>query len=226
MLRANNIIRKMFAYRHDILKALMAAGVRLAILGPDEKIADLPEYRSSKGPQFDPLARFLDYSPEAKLLVVGEENVLGDHEKPGVGPDQVIRVFARAAQAVAGTRPVDPNWDKRGQAVQQYELRVKRLDVRFDQNLEELYRHAVEVGKWKGTPAARDRVEYWAAGVLAYFNAAGQTPVPIGASHAICTREALKAYDPELFALVNETMAYQGHIDWRLGPDRSSSGPD
>jgi dipeptidyl aminopeptidase/acylaminoacyl peptidase len=226
MLRANDIIRKMFAYRHDILKALMAAGVRLAILAPGEKISDLPEYRARKGPQFDPLARFLEYSPETKLLVVGEENVLGDHETPGVGPDQIIRVLARAAHAVAGTRPVDPNWDKRGQAVQQYELRVKRLDVRFDQTLAMLHRHAREGGKWKGTPAARDPVEYWAAGVLAYFNATGQTPVPVGASHAVGTREALKAYDPELFALVNETMAYEGHIDWRLGPERSSPGSD
>jgi hypothetical protein len=25
----------------------------------------------------------------------------------------------------------------------------------------------------------------------------------------------LKEYDPDLFALVNETMAYDGHVDWR-----------
>ena len=47
MLQANDTIRKMFAYRHDILKALIADGVKLVVLGPDESIADLPEYKVS-----------------------------------------------------------------------------------------------------------------------------------------------------------------------------------
>ena len=34
----------MFAYRHDILKALIADGVKLVVLGRKERIADLPEY--------------------------------------------------------------------------------------------------------------------------------------------------------------------------------------
>ena len=46
----------------------------------------------------------------------------------------MIRVFAKALYHVTGTRPVDPNWENRGRAVQQHELRVQRLDVRFDEN--------------------------------------------------------------------------------------------
>jgi hypothetical protein len=30
----------------------------------------------------------------------------------------------------------------------------------------------------------------------------------------IATREALQSYDAELYALVDETMAYGGHVDW------------
>ena len=135
-----------------------------------------------------------------------------------MGPNQVIRLLAQAAHDVAGTRPVDPNWEKRGRAVQQYELRVKRLDVRFDERLAELYKHAIAAGKWKGTAASRDRREYWSTGVLAYFDALGQSATPPDAAHPISTREALKAYDPELYALVNETMAYEGHVDWRFRP--------
>ena len=79
LLRANDTIRKMFAYRHDILKALINDGVKLVVLGRNEKIADLPEYKLMKGIQgFDALSRTLDYSPEVKLLAVGEENVLAD----------------------------------------------------------------------------------------------------------------------------------------------------
>ena len=49
----------------------------------------------------------------------------------------------------------------------------------------------------------------------AYFDAAGAGPPPNVADRPITTREALKAYDPDLYALVDETMAYKGHVDWR-----------
>jgi hypothetical protein len=197
----------MFAYRHDILKALIADGVKLAVLGPHEKISDLPEYREDKGRGIDSISRYLEYSPETKLIVVGEENVLGDPDEPGVGPSLVIRLFAKALYHVTGTRPVDPNWEKRGRSVQQYELRVKRLDVRFDERLGQLFENATKSGKWKGTPATHGRHDYWATGVLAYFDAIGQQTVPDDATRPIRTREALQVYDPELYALVNETMA-------------------
>jgi len=114
LLKANDTIRKMFAYRHDILKALIADGARLVVLGPQESLADLPECQTLKqAGSFDSGARFYEYAPSSKLLVVSEENVLAD------------------------------------------------------------------------------------------------------------PRQALEAYDPALYALVNETMAYDGHVDWRYN-DRSS----
>src|SRR5437879_7459316 len=45
LLKANDTIRKMFAYRHDLLKALIGEGVKLVVLGHDEKLANLPEYQ-------------------------------------------------------------------------------------------------------------------------------------------------------------------------------------
>jgi hypothetical protein len=216
LLKANDTIRKMFAYRHDILKALITDGVTLVVLGRKEKLADLPEYRTCKDAKgFDALSRVLEYAPETKLLVVGEENVLGNPKKPLVGNGQIIQVFAKALYHVTGTRPVDPNWDQRGREVQQYELRVRRLDRRFDAALKLAYEAATSKGLWKGTAAVHDRVAYWAAGVLAYFDALGQEATPSDAPHPIATREALRAYDPDLYALVNETMAYDGHVDWR-----------
>jgi len=146
---------------------------------------------------------------------VNEKNVMGNPRDPLVGDCEVIREFAKAVYNVAGTRPVDPNWNNRGRDVQQYELRVKRLDVQFDEKLKQLFEAATARGSWKGTAAVKDRVDYWAEGVLAYFNAIGQEASPNDAPHPINTREALKEYDPELYALVNETMAYDGHVDWR-----------
>jgi hypothetical protein len=102
--------------------------------------------------------------------------------------------------------------------VQQYELRVQRLDERFDARLKETYDKAMAAEKWKGTGAVEDRVAYWTEGILAYFDALGQDDTPVGALHPIGTRERLDEYDPELYALVNETMAYETQVDWRYPP--------
>jgi len=222
LLKANDIINKMFSYRHDILKALIADGVKLAVLGRDESLTSLPECAAFKDSKpFDHTARLLDYSPGTnKLLVVAEENVLANPRDPLVGDCLVIRAMAKALYHVTGTRPEDPNWDNRGRAVQQYELRLKRMDLRFDQKLDELFNTATTNGLWKGNTAVYNKVEYWTTGVLAYFDAAGQTSPPLNAPHPIRTREMLKEYDPALFALVNETMAYSGHVDWRYSAAR------
>jgi len=230
LLKANDTICKMFAYRHDILKAMINDGVKLVVLGRNERLADLPELKNSTDTNIDLTDRYLGYSPELKLLVVPEENVLGNPNDADVGPCFEIRELAGALYYVCGSRPVDPNWNNRGRDVQQYEMRLKRLDIQFDDRLKQIYEAAMSQGMWKDTPAVRDRVEYWTEGVLAYFDAGGQDGAPFkdtgpngdftGSPHAINTRETLKAYDPDLFALVSETMAYDSHVDWRYEPYR------
>src|SRR5580692_983885 len=89
LLRANDTIRKLFAYRHDILKALIAEGARLVVLGGGERLSDLPEFAAVRdAPGFDD-ARWLDFTPELKLLVVPEENVLGLATDPLAGKSMV-----------------------------------------------------------------------------------------------------------------------------------------
>jgi hypothetical protein len=214
LLAANDTIRKLFAYRHDILKAMIADGARLVVLGRDEKLSDLPEFKDAKNQAGFDEVRYLDYTPARKLMVVPEENVLGLPGDPFAGKCMVVSVFARGLYQVTGLRPADPDFDRRRDK-QQYELRVKRMDVEFDNRLRKLYEEATGKGLWKGTTAARDRAEYWAAGVEAYFDAAGDGQPPNLADRPITTREALRAYDPELYALVDETFAYKEHVDWR-----------
>lgn len=213
LLKANDTVRKMFAYRHDILKAMLADGARLVVLGRKEKLSDLPEFRGEKGVE---LVRYAEYTPERKVMVVPEENVLAFPGEPFAGRDMVVAVFARGLYLVTGLRPADPEFEKRRDK-QQYELRVKRMDVEFDNRLKKLFDAAAEKKLWRGTTAIQSRGEYWAAGVEAYFDAAGTgTVAPNGASRPITTRELLKDYDPELFALVDETMAFHEKVDWRV----------
>lgn len=214
MLKANDTIRKMFAYRHDILKAMLFDGARLVVLGRHERLSDLPEFQDKrKKPGFDD-ARYFDYMPSVKLMVVPEENVLRSPAEPFAGKNMVVGVFAKGLYHVTATRPVLADFGKGG-AKQQYELRVRRLDVEFDSRLAKFFDEATKSGLWKGTNAGRDRVEYWAAGVEAYFDAAGAGFPPRGADRPITTREALRIYDAGLYGLVDETMAYKEHVDWR-----------
>jgi hypothetical protein len=221
LLHANETIRRMFAYRHDILKALIYDGVRLVVLGSSESLADLPEVRAAGGTgAADPNLRYLTYTPELKLLVVDEANVVADPDRMYVGDNQVIRVFADALYRVTGLRPADPEF----RPSQQYELRVTRLDISFDEAVRSLYDRTLADGRWRGTQAIADRFAYWTAGVLAYFDAVGQDDTPLDARHPIRTREQLQAYDPGLFALVDATMAYAGEVDWRYRPWAETPG--
>jgi hypothetical protein len=127
-----------------------------------------------------------------------------------------INILAKAFYAAAGHRPVDPAFEKKGVEHQQYELRVQRMDTRFDARLRKLF--AAARPHWKGTVAARNQEEYWAAGVTAYFDGSGGGQAPLGAPRPITTRETLKAFDPGLYRLVDETMAYGERVDWRFRP--------
>ncbi len=216
LLEANDTIRKMFAYRHDVLKAMIADGARLVVLGRRERLSDLPEFADArKKPGFDEV-RYLDYTPGLKLMVVPEENVLSLAGESFAGRCMVVSVFAKGLHRVTGSRPVQADSDRKGPR-QQYELRVKRLDIEFDKQLQKLFDEATAKKLWRGTAAGVDRVEYWAAGVEAYFDAAGAGQPPQDADRPITRREALRAYDPGLYALVDETMAYRGRVDWRAG---------
>jgi alpha-glucosidase len=80
-------------------------------------------------------------------------------------------------------------------AVHQHGLR--EVDPTFDGRLRRAYKKAMDRGLWKGTYVATNPSEYWAEGAQAYFDCMRPQ---FGAN----TREKLRAYDPDLFALVDE----------------------
>lgn len=219
LLHANETTRRLFAYRHDILKALINHGLKLVVLGPGEQLADLPEWkRTSEKPSIDGASRGPTCDPNLNLLVVAQEDVLAGAASSWSTGSPVIAVLAEAAYRVAGLRPVIPDYHGN----QQYELRVKRLDVEFDQAVTALFNQARAADAWADTPAAQDKFAYWCAGVLAYFDASGPHSAPRGSPTPVNTRERLATYDPGLFAIVHETMAYQDKVDWRYQARRSN----
>lgn len=189
----------------------------MVVLGREEELDDLPDFKAGGNQATRSENRYVEYSSARKVIVIPEENILGLPGDRFGGKSLVISAMARAFHQVTGLRPVDPEFDKRREK-QQYELRVTRLDIEFDHRLGRIYNEATNKRLWNGTPASRSRVDYLAAGVEAYFDAAGDIPTSSLAAPPIATREALEAYDPDLFSLVEETMAYKGHTDWRFRP--------
>ena len=83
----------------------------------------------------------------------------------------------------------------------------QQIDPTFDDRLKTLYNAAMDKGLWQGF--APDYGEYWAEAVTVWFNDPQLSPVK--------TREALKAYDPDLARLIAEVY---GDHDWRYTPIR------
>jgi hypothetical protein len=83
-------------------------------------------------------------------------------------------------------------------------------------SLKLLHAKQIQQKKWLGTQACHSPRDLWIYGVLAYFDAVGQSPCPIDSNRPIRTREDLAAYDSELYALIAKAMAYEEHVDWRL----------
>ena len=162
----------------------------------------------------------MDFTPETRTLVVSQENVLGDPDEPWVGPNQVIRVLARAFHAVAGTRPVDPTGTSGDGPCSSTSCASSDSTSDLTRRLHAaVSSRAMQAGKWKGTAAAHDRQEYWATGVLAYFDALGQAATPPGAAHPVVTRESLKS-------LRSRSLHYWSTRPWpTMGTSTGGSNP-
>jgi len=214
LMEANYLIRQIFAYRHDILKAIIDADLRFVVIGKNERVADIPEYRNlTPGKKWDKRRIGPPYNRRRPIISSSEENLLNSFSDRHAGQSILIREFARALHIIAGRREIDENFEKGPK--QQYELHVKRLDKTFDEKIEQLYRNAIDKGLWKNTLAAKSRSEYWAQGVQSWFDA--NTQDAKGHNH-VNTREELEAYDPDLADLIAEVFRHTERVDWRYQP--------
>jgi alpha-glucosidase len=224
LLEANHVVRHMFAYRHDILMAMIDDGMRLVVVGTKEKLADIPEFKSS-GATEDKATRVFSYGPDLKIIAVSEENLLNGEGDPHAGESVLVRELARALHTVTGLRPVDEELEK---ALEQYKtvtrekrssvrilrskIGVKPIDNRFDTNLKGLHRKASGKGLWKGTVAGESHENYWAEGVQSWFDANREG----GDGHGeVNTRKELEEYDPDLAALIAQVFCHAMRVDWR-----------
>jgi alpha-glucosidase len=180
LLEANELINHMLAARDDIRRALIKNKIRFVVMAPTEMTTDVPEHSdlTPKG-YWDRRARGLGATFARPAVSCGEENLLNLKGDRYSTENILVHEFAHTI----------------------HEMGLNSLDPKFDAKLDGTYRQAMKNGLWKKTYAATNHREYWAEGVQSYFD----TNAPPNHDHnEVNTREELAAYDPELFALIDE----------------------
>ena len=184
------IIKQMIGHRPDILRAMEENKRRFSVIAYTEIVTEIPEYRDDGRPDFLTYwVRGWGSAPQNLTVSSSEENILTYPGDSYVGYSVTIHEFAHDIHTV-GLHAVDPS---------------------FDERLRMAYNTAIKKGLWQGTYASSDRREYWAEGTCAWFYSDGWGSFAQFGD----TRQALKAYDPDLAALLTEIY---GDNEWQYTP--------
>lgn len=201
LLAAADILNRMIATRPDVRKAVVENKVRVGIIGAKEQTTDLPEYATLKDRDWwNKRARGLGATRSRPATSVGEENLLGLTGDRYRGESILIHEFAHTY----------------------HELGLNSIDKTFQKKLRAAFENAKAKGLWAETYSLTNDKEYWAEGVQSYFDANKYAAKPNGVHNHVNTREKLKAYDPELFELIDAE--FRGE-KWRWTPPVENRKP-
>jgi hypothetical protein len=180
--------------RSDVRGAMLENGMRVAVLGRQEVITELPEYddlySAVPGTDWDGQIRSYGATSERPVSFAAEENLL-------CLPGDLFSGEALLVHALAhGLR----------------RLGILRLDPAWDARLRAAYDDALSNGLWAATYAASDHEQYWAEGVQDWYDANQQAIPTNGIHNQVNSRAELTAYDPALAALIAE---YFPDDSWR-----------
>ncbi len=174
------LVTEMLALRPDVLKAMVASGSRLCIIGYQEFTTDLPGWQHMKPKDYwDARARGMGGSKTDPLCSCAEENLLGYPGDPYSTESIFIHELAH-------------NIHLRG---------MVNLDDTFDARVEKAYGKAMARSLWKGKYASVNHHEYFAEGVQSWFDNNRQ---PDHDHNHVDSRKELIDYDPGLAALCQE----------------------
>lgn len=168
-----------------ILEAMKRSNARVAIMARYEGTTDLPEHHylvNDTALNWDLRARGLGGTIEEPLTSCAEENVLAYQIDKYHAEDILIHEFAHAIHCIG----------------------IIQVDSTFDDRLQQLYEQAKAKGILAGTYRETDRMEYFAEAVQDWFNVNAEMPHPDGKHNWCNTREELRDYDPDLYALLSE----------------------
>jgi hypothetical protein len=181
------VIVRMLSRRDDVRQAMIGQQMHFVVIGRNEKTTDMPDYRNLYA--LFPNGDWDNQRGVGATLMIpassaGEENLLCLQDDRFRGEMILVQTFATAVL-----------------------LGVEQVDSTFDTRLRDAYDAGVRNGGlWRDTYAAINQIEYYAEGVQDWFDANPNVSPPDGTHNEINTRAELRAYDPALAALVQETM--------------------
>ena len=182
------LIWKMIGHRSEILHVWVQKRVRFVVIGHTEIPTDIPDY-SDSGPDF------LVYLTRG----FGGGGLSG-HTAVSAPEEKLLHYPGSNSLYSVVIHEV-------GHVIHRFGLNT--IDPTFDNRLQIVYDAAMEKGLWRDTYASSNKGEYWAEATHAWFY-----PKGVG-SFSGNTREALKAYDPGVAALLTEVY---GDSEWRYTP--------
>lgn len=201
LIEAWKIGREMLKNLPDARKAMIGLKVRIAIMSKDEQTLDIPEHSDLQKafPQTDwnRRARGLGATRQRPAISAGEENLLRYAEDRYRGESIFIHEFAHAT----------------------FDMGIAEVDREARRKLRETFENAKSKGRWEKTYAMSNASEYWAEGVQSYFDCNRTAEPPNGVHNHVGNREQLKAYDPELHALIDGY--FKTEWRWTKQPSKS-----
>ena len=194
LLEARAIVVGMLAGIPDVRDAIVANGVRVAVMAESKVTTDIPEHSDLNevfpGTDWDARARGVAATLVRPATSGAEENLLCYASDIYKGENVLVHEFAHTI----------------------FDLGVVYLPggVDYALRLDQAYADAIAAGLWTNTYAATSRQEYWAEAVQSWFNANLQAVPTNGIHNAVNTRSELLAHDPVIAALIGELIP----TDW------------
>lgn len=188
LLKACDIISLMLAKRPDVKAHMVKKGCHVMIIGKDEETCDLPEFAhicncEDSIKYWNWRARGFGGAPEDEFSSsCGEENLLALPQDKYVGENILIHEFAHLIHTI-GIVGVEPG---------------------FNERLEALRQNAIRKGLWEKTYAVSNKEEYFAECVQSFFNCNRYAEPANGVHNWVNRRAKLKAYDPDMYRLLQE----------------------
>ena len=167
VLIARDIVIHMLTERPDIRHAMRVAGQKIGIIGKDQQMFDIPEYKNLKKPElgdrrlttreiaeYDKIKAMTDaeyWNRRARGLggvytTCGEENLLGIPGTRYFGEHILVHEFAHAIHRS-----------------------IREVDPKLAQEIDRAYQDAMAIGLWKGQYAETNSNEYFCEGTQFWF---------------------------------------------------------
>ncbi|GGG72807.1 hypothetical protein GCM10007415_00110 [Parapedobacter pyrenivorans] len=176
----------MMLKKNPLLKVkLIDNNARIAIIGRNEQMTDLPEYKGFDQ-SINERARGMGGWTNFPLTSCGEENILCLDTDRYWGEDILIHEFAHAVHM----------------------LGISFIDSKFNEELHSAYNQALKNGLWHNTYAISSPQEYFAEGVQSWFDVNKNAETGDGIHNHVNTNAELKLYDPELYSLIGKYFTY------------------